>query len=231
MGHTITVGIGSGFDHATWQNADDARGRSTVPFRMRGGLMAARGEIGDSRRGRTFIEAEVADAPGMIVEAGDEVECFKARRFDGCFRIHAEIDNVEKNLKEALFLVVAARSRKGDIRFAVMRDESRTERDAGALAAGELIRMTGDEQETLSASGECDTGIARDHGRKPSARRRDGNGDAVFLNHIDASGVSRHQVRIDVNVRGLGRGGVLSNLTVDLAGAKLKRSLGADQLT
>src|SRR6185437_8164219 len=210
MGHAITVGIGSGFDHATWQNADDARGRSTVPFRMRGGLMAARGEIGDSRRGRTFIEAEVADAPGMIVEAGDEVACFKARCFDGCFRIHAEIDDVEKNLKEALFLVVAARSRKGDIRLAAMRDESRTERDARALAASELIRMTGDEQETLSASGECDAGI---------------------LNHIDASGVSRHQVRIDVNVRGLGRGGVLSNLTVDLAGAKLKRSLGADQLT
>ena len=123
MGDAVSPGVGTRFDDAARNDAHQHRRSAAVPAIAIFDHVPAFDECVKCSARDTFIEKQIAQVPGVIVEARDQVTGLKTRRFNGRLGVHVELDHVEQQLQQALILIVAARGRQREIgRTILLRD-------------------------------------------------------------------------------------------------------------
>src|SRR5579871_546694 len=90
--------------------------------------------------------------------------------------------------------------------------------------------MSGNQQETLSALRESNSGIACDDGRKPCARRGGGEHDAIFIDSVNAGRVASHERVVNLEAHDFGFGRVQRRVGPDLARPEVQRGDASDEL-
>ena len=117
----IAVGVGARFNHAIGCNANHHGSRAAGPSGARADFVAASSQFGADIGRDALVQQQIATVPGMIVKARYQMPGLKARRFHRRLGVLAEIDHVEEQLDQALFLVVPAGSRQREERLCLAR--------------------------------------------------------------------------------------------------------------
>src|SRR4030095_5795234 len=121
-------------------------------------------ELLERRRRKSILDLEDTRLALVVLEGAERMERVEARRLDRLLESAAEDEQVQKDVQDLLVLAVSPRRRDGEKGLAVLQDDRRRQRGAGALAAGEHVGALRIEVEDLHTVGERHPGVAGDEG-------------------------------------------------------------------